>query len=69
MFKGRVASAVDCEIWIMLNREFMAGEIKDDDLWNNTDKVSDKQFEDTFNEALKQDDHFQRMDAWVGIYY
>jgi len=40
-------------IWTKLNREFMAGEIKDNKLWNDTDKADNDQFEDTFFKALK----------------
>ena len=36
MFTYRLAAEADREIWIKLNREFMAEEIQDADLWNNT---------------------------------
>lgn len=39
--------------WITLNREFMAGEIKDASFWNNTDSDPDERFSRTFEEALQ----------------
>ncbi|NLD11524.1 GNAT family N-acetyltransferase [Aminicella lysinilytica] len=56
MFTERMALADDCATWIEFNREFMAGEIKDEDLWNSTDQVSDEQFAETFSKALKAED-------------
>ena len=53
MFGFRECVAEDCDIWTELNKEFMAGEIRDSDLWNNTDKVGDDQFRDTFYSGLK----------------
>lgn len=42
----------DKKEWILLNREFMAYEIKDEEFWNNTDSNSDQRFASTFDEAL-----------------
>ena len=38
-----------------MNRAFMAEEIQDDGLWNNTGQTSDEQFAKTFEEALEED--------------
>lgn len=46
----------DKQAWILLNREFMAYEIKDAEFWNNTDSNSDERFSLTFDEALKNTD-------------
>ena len=56
MFGFRECNKSDCDLWIELNREFMAGEIQDDSLWNDTDKVSDEQFKDTFYAGLDNPD-------------
>ncbi|MHC1721666.1 MAG: GNAT family N-acetyltransferase [Aminipila sp.] len=49
----RICNSKDKKEWILLNREFMAYEIKDEDFWNNTDSNSDEQFSLTFDEALQ----------------
>nr|WP_315023263.1 GNAT family N-acetyltransferase [uncultured Aminipila sp.] len=49
----RICSSKDKKEWILLNREFMAYEIKDEDFWNNTDSNSDERFALTFDEALQ----------------
>ena len=56
MFTYRLCDKADKECWIAMNREFMAEEIQDDDLWNNTNETSDEQFSNTFMEALASDD-------------
>ena len=56
MFTYRLCHEADKECWIAMNREFMAEEIQDDDLWNNTNETSDEQFSNTFMEALASDD-------------
>ena len=56
MFTYRLCNESDKEYWIAMNREFMAEEIEDDDLWNNTNETSDEQFSHTFMEALESDD-------------
>lgn len=56
MFTYRLCNESDKEYWIAMNREFMAEEIEDDDLWNNTNETSDEQFSHTFMEALETDD-------------
>lgn len=53
MFTYRLCNESDKEYWIAMNREFMAEEIQDDDLWNNTNETSDEQFSHTFMEALE----------------
>ena len=53
MFSYRECRLADCATWIELNKEFMASEIQDEDLWNNTNKVSDAQFESTFLSGLE----------------
>ena len=61
MFTYRLCDKADKECWIAMNREFMAEEIQDDDLWNNTNETSDEQFSNTFMEALASDDLFSLM--------
>ena len=56
MFTYRLCDKTDKACWIAMNREFMAEEIQDDDLWNNTNETSDEQFSHTFMEALASDD-------------
>lgn len=56
MFTYRLCDKTDKACWIAMNREFMAEEIQDDDLWNNTNETSDEQFSHTFMEALESDD-------------
>ena len=51
MLTYRPAEEADREIWIKLNREFMAEEIQDADLWNNTGETGDDQFTETFRQA------------------
>ena len=48
MFCYRLCNINDKECWIAMNREFMAEEIQDDSLWNNTGQTSDIQFANTF---------------------
>ena len=54
MFTYRLCRKGDKDCWITLNRMFMAEEIQDTDLWNDTNKVSDDQFANTFFEALQE---------------
>ncbi|MGI6767207.1 MAG: GNAT family N-acetyltransferase [Lentihominibacter sp.] len=53
MIEYRSCEKSDCEVWILLNREFMAEEIQDEELWHGADQVSDEQFQDTFHAGLK----------------
>lgn len=52
MFKCRESSVTDCDNWIDMNREFMASEIQDDDLWGGAGTVSNEQFRETFKSGL-----------------
>lgn len=52
MFKCRTCKKEDRFVWIKLNRAFMDEEIQDEDLWNNTQEVSQERFEKTFEEAM-----------------
>ena len=52
MFKYRECKIDDCDIWIELNREFMASEIQDNELWGGADTASVEQFRDTFMSGL-----------------
>lgn len=52
MFTYRKCEKKDVDLWIKLNREFIAYESQDDDLWNGINKVSDQRFAQTFEEAL-----------------
>ena len=52
MFTYRKCGEKDAELWTKLNREFIAYENQDDDLWNGVSQVSDKRFAKTFEEAL-----------------
>lgn len=52
MFTWRRCEKKDVDSWIKLNREFIAYENQDDDLWNGINEVSDKRFAQTFEEAL-----------------
>lgn len=61
MFTYRLAVESDREIWIKLNREFMAEEIQDADLWNNTGETDDEQFGNTFKKARAYDDMIRLM--------
>lgn len=56
MFSYRLCRESDKDCWITLNRMFMEEEIQDHDLWNDTNKVSDEQFSNTFFEALQAKD-------------
>ena len=48
MLNYRLCNINDKECWISMNREFMAEEIQDSDLWNGTGQADDEQFEHTF---------------------
>ena len=61
MFTYRLAAESDREIWIKLNREFMAEEIQDADLWNNTGETGDEQFAETFRWARASEDMIRLM--------
>lgn len=52
MFEFRACDKGDCRIWTELNRAFMAEEIQDEGLWNNTDSASDEEFQQTFEAGL-----------------
>ncbi len=52
MFTYRLCDTNDKNCWIVMNREFMAEEIQDVDLWNSTGQADDEQFSHTFEEAL-----------------
>ena len=52
MFTYRLCNIKDREIWIAMNREFMAEEIQDDNLWNGTGQADDGRFSNTFMEAV-----------------
>ena len=51
MFTYRLCNKSDLECWTAMNRAFMAEEIQDDGLWNNTGQTSDEQFAKTFAKA------------------
>lgn len=53
MITCRRCSLKDEKLWIQLNREFMAYEIEDDELWNGTGSVEDEKFSMTFKAAIK----------------
>lgn len=55
MFNYRLATESDREVWIKLNREFMAEEIQDAVLWNNTGETGDDQFKETFRHARESE--------------
>lgn len=61
MFTYSLAAEADREIWIKLNREFMAEEIQDADLWNNTGETGDEQFTETFRQAINCKDMIRLM--------
>ena len=52
MITVRRCAAEDCDLWIRLNREFMAFEIKDDELWGGADQANDEAFQRDFQYAL-----------------
>ena len=54
MFSFRLCRESDKDCWITLNRMFMEEEIQDHDLWNDTNKVSDEQFSNTFLRPYRQ---------------
>ncbi len=56
MFTYRLCNKNDLECWTSMNRAFMAEEIQDDGLWNNTGQTDDVQFSHTFEEALASDE-------------
>ena len=56
MFTYRLCNKEDLSCWTDMNRAFMAEEIQDDGLWNNTGQTSDEQFAKTFEEALASDE-------------
>ena len=56
MVTFRTCTESDRERWIELNREFMAFEIADDELWGGTDTASDEQFRKDFAFALANPD-------------
>ena len=49
----RLCRPGDEKDWIVLNREFMDFEIKEDSPWNDTEKTPDDVFKSTFNTALQ----------------
>lgn len=55
MFTYRLCNKQDLTCWTAMNRAFMAEEIQDDGLWNNTGQTTDDQFAMTFSEALESD--------------
>lgn len=56
MLTYRLCTSSDKEIWIKLNRSFMAEEIQDAELWNDTGSAGEEQFEETFRKALDAED-------------
>ncbi len=52
MLTYRKCEKKDEALWIRLNREFIAYESQDEDLWNGVSQVSDQRFARTFEEAL-----------------
>ena len=52
----RMCRIDDEDIWIILNREFMNFEIKEDSPWNSTEKTPNHIFKNTFQEALRNPD-------------
>ncbi|MBQ6900820.1 MAG: GNAT family N-acetyltransferase [Firmicutes bacterium] len=61
MFTYRLCNENDKGCWIAMNREFMAEEIQDDGLWNNTGQTGDEQFANTFTEALESEEMISLM--------
>ena len=56
MLTYRLCTPDDGNIWIKLNRSFMAEEIQDAELWNDTGSAGEEQFEETFRKALDAED-------------
>jgi GNAT superfamily N-acetyltransferase len=52
MLTFRLCNPKDFDRWVELNREFMAFEIADEDLWGGTDTADDEQFREDFHRAL-----------------
>ena len=61
MFNYRLAAESDREVWIKLNREFMAEEIQDADLWNNTGETGNDPFTETLRKARESEDLIRLM--------
>lgn len=56
MLTYRLCTPDDGNIWIKLNRSFMAEEIQDAELWNDTGSAGEEQFKETFRKALDAED-------------
>lgn len=54
MASFRICEKEDEQTWIALNREFMDYEIRDEELWGETNRATDTRFAKTFREAMEE---------------
>ena len=59
MFEYRECNERDCTRWIEMNRAFMREEIREGDVWNEADQISDGEFREIFMKGLQMKDRIR----------
>lgn len=59
MFDYRECNERDCTVWVEMNRAFMREEIREGDVWNDANQISNSEFRDIFLKGLEKKDHIR----------
>ena len=59
MFDYRECNERDCTVWVEMNRAFMREEIRDGDVWNDANQISNSEFREIFLKGLTMPDHIR----------
>ena len=59
MFDYRECNERDCTVWVEMNRAFMREEIREGDVWNDANQISNSEFREIFLKGLTMPDHIR----------
>ena len=59
MFDYRECNEKDCTVWVEMNRAFMREEIREGDVWNEANQISNGEFREIFLKGLEMPDHIR----------
>ena len=59
MFDYRECNERDCTVWVEMNRAFMREEIREGDVWNDANQISNSEFREIFLKGLEMPDHIR----------
>lgn len=55
--KVRESTSFDKDVWVELNREFIDYEANDSEVWEAINRISKRQLDEVFDEAMKNKEH------------